>query len=57
MPWYEIPHTDGAVMFLNHKRPDLKQAKAPKRQKAETPDAEPETAVAEVATEADAKAE
>lgn len=54
-PWYEIPRTDGAVMFLDHKRPDLKPAKAPKRQK---PAVEPEHKQAEAdAPEAPAEAE
>jgi hypothetical protein len=54
MPWYEIPHTNGAVMFLDHKRPDLRPAKAPKRQKAAK---EPESEQAAAAPEAPAEAE
>lgn len=54
MPWYEIPHTGGAVMFLDHKRPDLKLAKAPKRQK---PAEEAEPQQPETTPEAPAEAE
>jgi len=29
MPYYKLPHTDGAVMFFPHGRPDLEPADPP----------------------------
>jgi hypothetical protein len=49
-PWYELPHSGGVPMWFDHKRADLKPAKAPKKpakDEGEKASPEPEPAESE----------